>query len=132
MPLILYVLFAMTLMPIVLAWLGAYYRFKQFGRFDNHHPRIQQAQLTGTGARIQGAQLNAWESLIVFVAVLIIAVASGLDLNRLDTVAIVYLLCRLSHGGFYIANLAWLRSGVYALGMGCCLYLVYLSVQHSA
>ncbi|MGB2248676.1 MAG: MAPEG family protein, partial [Alcanivorax sediminis] len=80
MPNILYVLFAVSFLPIFLAWAGVYFRIKQFKRFDNHHPRQQQAALEGAGARAQAAQANAWEALIVFTMVCFIAYASGLDL----------------------------------------------------
>ncbi|MCK0155389.1 MAPEG family protein [Alcanivorax sp. S6407] len=129
MPTILYVLFAISFLPIFLAWVGVYFRIKQFRHFDNYHPRQQQAALEGAGARTQAAQANAWEALIVFTMVCFIAYASGLDLNRLDGVALLYLATRLLHPVLYIANLAWLRSGVFAVGMGCCLYIVYLAAS---
>lgn len=49
MPIILYVLFAISFLPFVMAWTAIYFRINQFGTFDNHHPRQQQAALTGTG-----------------------------------------------------------------------------------
>lgn len=129
MPTILYVLFAISFLPILLAWAGVYFRIKQFEHFDNHHPRQQQVALEGAGARTQAAQANAWEALIVFTMVCFIAHTTGLDLNRLDGVALLYLATRLLHPILYIANLARLRSGVFALGMGCCLYIVYLAAS---
>ena len=127
MPVILYTLFAASLMPILLAWTGAYFRVRQFGRFDNHYPRIQQNEMRGVGARVQAAQMNAWEALTVYLMVNFIAFASGLDLHSLDRVALIFISLRVLHAVFYIANLAWLRSGVFALSMVCCLYIVYLS-----
>ncbi|MEE3320548.1 MAG: MAPEG family protein [Pseudomonadota bacterium] len=78
---------------------------------------------------MQAAQANAWEALLLFTMVCFIAYASGLDLNRLDGVALLYLATRVLHPVLYIANLAWLRSGVFAVGMGCCLYIVYLAAS---
>ncbi|WP_290522285.1 MAPEG family protein [Alcanivorax sp.] len=129
MPIILYVLFAISFLPFVMAWTAIYFRINQFGTFDNHHPRQQQAALTGTGGRVQAAQANAWEALLLFTMVCFIAYASGLDLNRLDGVALLYLATRVLHPVLYIANLAWLRSGVFVVGMGCCLYIVYLAAS---
>lgn len=125
MPIILYVLFAVSFLPIFLAWAGVYFRIKQFKQFDNHHPRQQQTALVGAGARTQAAQANAWESLIIFTMVCFIAYASGLDLHALDAVALLYLATRVLHPILYIANLAWWRSGVFVVGMFCCLYIVY-------
>ena len=132
MPLILYTLFAVSFLPILLAWVGGYFRFRQFETFDNHYPRLQQAQMQGIGARVQAAQMNAWEALIIYTAVNLIAFASGLDLNTLDTVACAYLGLRILHGVFYLADWAWTRSSVFALGMFCCLYIVYRAATHAA
>ncbi|ATJ81939.1 MAPEG family protein [Halomonas beimenensis] len=125
MPVLLLVLFLVSLLPILLAWVGAILRVRQFGHLDNHHPRAQQARLTGLGARVNAAQANAWESLAVFAAVCIIAVGAGTDPARLDAAAWLFLACRLVHPVVYAANLAWWRSGVYGLGMAACLYIVW-------
>jgi uncharacterized MAPEG superfamily protein len=130
MPVIFYSLIVVSFMPILLAWAGAYVRIKQFGHLDNHYPRIQQSQLTGVGARIQGAQMNAWEALIMYTMVNFLADASGLDLYSLNYVAIAYVILRVLHAIFYIANLAWIRSGVFVLSMLCLLHILYLSVTH--
>lgn len=130
MPVILYTLFLASLMPILLAWTGVFFRIRQFGHFDNNHPRAQQAALTGAGARVQAAQMNAWESLIIYTVVVVIAFAAGVDLHSLSKVAIAFIVLRVLHAIVYIANLAWIRSGVYALSMICCLYIVYLSAVH--
>lgn len=37
------------------------------GGYDNHHPRTQQAQLTGFGARALAGHQNAFESLLILV-----------------------------------------------------------------
>ena len=129
MPTILYVLFAISFLPFVMAWTAIYFRISQFGTFDNYHPRQQQGALTGMGARVQAAQANAWEALTLFTLVCFIAYASGLDLNRLDGVALLFLAARVLHPILYIANLAWWRSAVFVVGMGCCLYIVYLAAS---
>lgn len=127
MPVILYSLFFVSFMPILLSWVGVYFRVKQFGKLDNNYPRVQQAQLSGIGARVQGAQMNAWEALIIYTMVNFIALASGLDMNSLNKVAIAFAMLRVLHAVFYIANLAWFRSSVFVLSMFCCLYIVFLS-----
>lgn len=38
------------------------------GRYDNHHPRAQQARLTGFGARALAAHLNSIEAFPLFAA----------------------------------------------------------------
>ena len=60
-------LLAAALLPYVWGGVTGAARSKQFGKADNKLPRLQQAQLTGFGARAHGAQMNAWEALAVFV-----------------------------------------------------------------
>ena len=43
-------------------------RRKQFGSVDNKLPRLQEAQLTGRGARAMGAHNNAFETFPFFAA----------------------------------------------------------------
>lgn len=123
MPVILSVLFIMALMPIAVAWIGGYYRKRQFGHFDNQHPRLQQSQLTGIGARAVAAQANCWESLQVFTVVVLIAIGAGFDLARLEVVSLVFLVLRVLYVAFYLANLSTLRSLTYGLGLLCCIYM---------
>ncbi|NVK42755.1 MAG: MAPEG family protein [Oceanospirillaceae bacterium] len=127
MPVILYVLFIVSILPILLAGIGNFMRARQFGAFDNHNPRGQQAQLSGAGARVQAAQANAWEALMVFGSSCFIGYASGVPLDSLSLVAMVFLVCRILHAVFYIADLAALRSLIFGVASACCLYIVYLS-----
>ena len=128
MPVILYVLFVVSALPIALAWTGSVYRIRQRGHFDNHHPRMQAAQLTGAGARAYAAQANAWESLQIFLVTALIAMATGLELSTLNVPALLFLLFRLLHPIFYIADWAWSRSFSYFGGMLCCLYIIWLAL----
>ncbi|WP_020681854.1 MAPEG family protein [Marinobacterium rhizophilum] len=125
MPVILYVLFIVSVMPIVLAGLGNYFRARQFGAFDNNNPRLQQSRLEGPGARAQAAQANAWEALSIFGVTCFIAYASGVELASLTGVALLFLACRVLHAVFYIANMAALRSLIFGAAMACCLYIVF-------
>ena len=128
MPTILMTLIAATFFPIVLAWVGGYFRMRAFGRVDNKHPRIQYAKLEGAGARAVGAQQNAWEALAMYTVAVLIAYASGLDLHTLTTPALVFILARVLHPVFYIANMDKLRSLVFMVGVGCCIDIFYLAV----
>jgi uncharacterized MAPEG superfamily protein len=134
MPVILYVLFIVSVLPILLAGVGNYFRARQFGAFDNSNPRLQQSRLEGPGARAQAAQANAWEALSIFGVTCFIAYASGIDLQSLNLVALIFLACRLLHAVFYIANLGALRSLIFGVAISCCLYIVYLAamVPHGA
>ncbi len=127
MPVILYVLFTVSVLPIALAGVGNYFRARQFGAFDNSNPRLQQARLEGIGARAQAAQNNAWEALAIFSATCFIAFASGVNLESLTLVAQIFLICRILHAVFYIANMAAMRSLIFSAALACCIYIVYLA-----
>lgn len=128
----LYALAVITFAPITLAFIAGYFRKKQFGHVDNHLPRQQQSQLTGIAARAHAAQMNAWEALMVFVAVVFITQAAGVPHTATTVPAWFFVGARLFHAGFYMANLAALRSTAFALGMAACGYMVFLAVNHSA
>jgi uncharacterized MAPEG superfamily protein len=125
MPVILYVLFVLSVVPILLAGVENYYRVRQFERFDNHNPRQQKARLAGVGARVNAAQANAWEALVVFSATCLIAYAGGADLSALGVAALLFLACRIAHALFYIADLAGLRSLAFGGAMLCSFYIVF-------
>ena len=121
------VLFIVSLLPMTLAVIGGYLRLKQFGKFDNNHPRQQQAQLTGLAARVYGAQQNAWEALVFYAVACMLAFFSSIDLYSLSYAAILFLLCRLLHPIFYMLNQATFRSLVFFVGWLANLYIIVKS-----
>jgi uncharacterized MAPEG superfamily protein len=129
MPILLYTLFAMMFMPLILTWVNVYFRYKDFGAVDNNNPRHQVSQQTGTGARVQAAQANTWEALIIYSITCFLAFASGADLHQFDDVALVYLGLRIAYVGFYIINKATLRSLTFVANMACCIYIVVQSIN---
>jgi uncharacterized MAPEG superfamily protein len=128
MPTILMTLFVAAVFPLVLAWVGGYFRMRQFGGIDNKHPRIQYAKLEGAGARAVGAQQNAWEALAIYTVAVFIAYASRLDLHTLTMPALVFISARVLHPVFYIANMDKLRSLAFVVGFFSCVYIFYLAV----
>ncbi|MBY5930742.1 MAPEG family protein [Halomonas sp. DP8Y7-3] len=124
MSIFLVTLFIASLLPILLAWIGAAWRVRQFGHLDNRHPRAQQAVMEGIGARLHAAQSNAWEALIVYLSTAVVAMGAGADLNSLDMPALVFLASRLLHPIAYALDWQWIRSGVFAIGMLACLVIM--------
>lgn len=120
------ILVALTFLPYFMSATALLLRRRQFGQIDNHYPRLQQAELRGVGARVHGAQANCWEALILFSVVVVIAHIAGLPLAKLDTVAIVFLGARLVYCAMYILDWAWARTGAFAAGILCCVYILYL------
>lgn len=123
MPFLFEVLFIVSLFPIILAVSGAYLRYRQCGRFDNHHPRLQQAQLTGMAARVLAAQKNAWEALILYTSMCVLAYVSPVDITEFNYVAGLFLLSRVAHPVFYLLNMASYRSLVFLVSWLSCLYI---------
>ncbi|MBY5990629.1 MAPEG family protein [Ferrimonas balearica] len=123
MPLVLWSLVLLLLLPYVLAGLGGYYKMRHLGGLDVHHPRLQDAGLAGMGNRIRASQSNAWEALAFFGACVLVAHLRGADLDALDLPALLFVATRLAHPLLYVGNLPPLRTAVVLLGVGLGLYL---------
>ncbi|WP_297809336.1 MAPEG family protein [uncultured Methylophaga sp.] len=123
MPFLFEVLFIVSLFPITLAVIGGYLRYRQFGRFDNHHPRLQQSQMSGLGARVLGAQKNAWEALIFYAVMCFLAQVSIVDVTEFSYAAGLFLLSRIAHPVFYMLDMHSYRSLVFLLGWLSCFYI---------
>ena len=132
MPTILITLFVAAIFPLALAWVGGYFRLRQFGAIDNQHPRIQYTKLEGAGGRAIAAQQNAWEDLAIYTLTVFIAFASGVDLHTLTTPALVFITTRVLHPVFYIANWDKLRSLAYIVGFFSCAYIFSVAVVSAA
>ena len=118
-----------VLLPYFLATLAGVFRFRQFGRIDNKNPRAQEAALEGVGARVQAAQQNAWEALPVFAAAVFVAHLAGADPERSSVAAVLFIVARVLHPAVYIANLDILRSTIFMVGLGSCIWLFVLAAQ---
>lgn len=96
---------------------------------NNNEPRIFLNELKGWGQRANWAQANSFEAFPAFAAAVIIgSVVSNVDQNTLDALALLFIICRLLHGVFYIANKAALRSTVWFIGMTSWVSIFVLSV----
>jgi uncharacterized MAPEG superfamily protein len=117
-------------LPYVLSFTGAYFKQRQFGSIDNKHPRIQAAKLEGVGARVLGAQMNAWEALGVFTAVQVVLHLANPEAARGSTAAnlsLLFLATRIAHPIFYLANIDVARSIAFLIGLVCAIWLVVLA-----
>ena len=114
--------------PYLIAGISVYFKNQQFGTVDNNSPRVQAASLEGAGARALAAQQNAWEALAVFTAAVVIASLTDADPTKSAMASILFVIARCFHAGFYIADLASLRSLSFGVGFVSCLYLIGLGV----
>ncbi len=88
------------------------------GGYDNNHPRQWEAKLEGWQARATAAQNNGFEALPLFVFAVLAAQLAGLDQARTDMLAMAFIGVRLVYTLTYLADLAALRSLVWAAGLG--------------
>lgn len=94
------------------------------GRYDNRHPRAQQARLTGFGARALAAHLNSFEAFPLFAVGVLMAHVTQTYGLLVDILAVSFVVCRVLYLLFYWYNLHWQRSLVWMLGLLCCLLLM--------
>lgn len=120
-------LLIVAVLPYLLANLGGYFKFRQFGNLDNNHPRIQALKLEGIGARALAAQMNAWEALSVFATAVFMAHLAHADPEASATAATLYLATRIAHPILYLADLATPRTLVFLVGLGALGRLFYLA-----
>ncbi|MCB1689758.1 MAG: MAPEG family protein [Halioglobus sp.] len=122
-------LLILCILPIICAWIAAYFRQQQLGSIDNKEPRIQSQQLSGAGARAVAAQGNSWEALAIFSAAALALFIAGVDLQSVSTLAMVFVALRIAYIPAYIANVDILRSLIFIGGFGICLYFFYLALS---
>ena len=91
--------------------------------FNNRTPRQFQAQLSGVALRAHWAHLNSLEAFPPFAAGVLVAQQLGAAQGRIDALAIAFVILRLAYGACYLADVATLRSIVWAAGLGCTIAL---------
>jgi uncharacterized MAPEG superfamily protein len=97
------------------------------GGIDNHAPRRTLAQLTGWRQRADWAHRNHFEAFAPFAAAVIVAELAQVPQSRIDWLAAAFVALRIVYTGFYLADLATLRSITWSLGLIAVLALFVLS-----
>ncbi|MGB0895034.1 MAG: MAPEG family protein [Parashewanella sp.] len=113
-------LFIAMLLPYLAKAPVAYAQVKM-GRYDNHHPRAQQAKLTGFGARALAAHQNEFEALLIFSISVLAVMASQSANDSAAMFAIGYLVSRVAFQLLYLFDFSSLRSLSWFVGFGCSL-----------
>lgn len=102
-------------------------------RYDNRDPRgWQSRQEDPRSQRANAAHLNAFEAFAPFAAGVIGAQLAGVEASWICILAIAFVVFRILHGVFYLANVAPLRSLAWVGGLGCVVALLVLSALASA
>ncbi|SDG26477.1 Uncharacterized conserved protein, MAPEG superfamily [Pseudomonas benzenivorans] len=97
---------------------------QESGVYDNHHPRSQQARLTGFGARALAAHLNSFEAFPLFAVGVLMAHVTQTHGVLVDGLAVTFVLARVLYLLCYWADWHWQRSLVWGVGLLCSLLLM--------
>ena len=92
---------------------------KGFEGYDNGMPRQWLAKQTGFRARANAAQANLFESLPFFFAAVIIASIANAPQEKVDLLAIGFVLMRIAYLVCYVADWPTSRSIVWLAGLAC-------------
>lgn len=94
-------------------------------RYDNRDPRGWVSKQENPRVhRANAAHLNSFESFAPFAASVLMAQFGGLDPQRINLLAMIFIGARILHGFFYLTNKAPLRSLAWLVGLGCVLALM--------
>jgi uncharacterized MAPEG superfamily protein len=97
-------------------------------RFNNRNPRGWLDHQQGFRKRAHNAQLNSFEAFPFFAAAVIIAHLAHAPQDRVDVVAVIFVLARLGYLICYLADWHWMRSLVWLVGWLACLTIFLLGV----
>ena len=95
------------------------------GKYDNNHPREQQAALTGFGARALAAHQNAFESLIIFAPAVLLALITQNTGEFIQQLVVIHIIARLLYNILYLYNIGLLRSLSWAVGIFCSFTIIW-------
>jgi len=118
--------FVAALLPYIWTSLAKFAGGK-FGDAENRAPREYLETLGGWRKRAHWAQLNAFEAFPPFAAAVIIAHLQQVSQLRIDGLALAFVVLRVLHGVFYLADRGYWRSTVWFSAVGCVIALFILS-----
>lgn len=130
MTILIWCLFAATLLPY-LAKAPVAIAMNKLNGYDNNHPRSQQAKLTGFGARALAAHQNAFESLIIFVPAVLLAIATNNITNTITMLAVTHVIARVAYNLLYLFNIGLLRSIVWAIATVSSFAIIWQCIPQS-
>jgi uncharacterized MAPEG superfamily protein len=87
------------------------------GGYDNHDPRGWLGRQTGLSARANAAQMNSFEALPFFIGAVLLAHQLNAPQDRVDALAVGFIVCRVVYLVMYVTNKANLRTLAWIAGM---------------
>ncbi len=86
-------------------------------RFDNSNPRLWLERQQGFRARANAAQANSFEAFPFFAAAVIVAHLTQAPQDRIDALAVMFVVARAAFIVFYVSDWHWARSIVWTIGV---------------
>lgn len=96
-------------------------------RHDNAAPRPSSLEKTGWRQRANWAHFNAFEAFPSFAAAVAFARFETVPSYKVANFALAFVVFRILHGAFYIANKSTLRSLSWAMGFACTIRIFILA-----
>ncbi len=85
-------------------------------RYNNRNPRRWLDQQQGFRARANAAQANGFEAFPFFAAAVIVAHLTHAPQDRIDALAVIFIVARVAYFLCYLADWHWPRSIVWTIG----------------
>ncbi len=97
--------------------------------YNNRNPRAWVAKQTDNYKvqRANAAHLNAFEAFAPFAAGVVMTQLAGVDPERITFLAIAFIVFRVLHGAFYMADAQLMRSLAWLGGFACVLVLLVMA-----
>jgi uncharacterized MAPEG superfamily protein len=111
MPIALWCVLLAGIMPVVTTGIA-----KWGAPLDNNHPRDWANNLAGYRRRAYAAHQNSYEAFPFFGVAVLAAGATGASQGLVNLLAMLFIAARIGYTGAYLANLATLRSVLWAVG----------------
>jgi len=115
---------AACILPMAVALTPKVASVKTKDRYDNAEPREWAGRQDGWAKRAIAAHQNGFEALPLFIAAVILAQQAHANQDRIDILAMTFVLIRVTYSIIYISNLATLRTVVWFAGIGVSLAIL--------
>lgn len=124
---ILICLFIAILLPIITKIPLAIAQGKE--GYDNQNPRVQQARLTGFGARAKASHENAFEALIMFAPGVLALIGMAGVTHTAIHYAMGWIVARIAYHICYLVNLDKIRSLFWFVGYVLSLLILWEAIK---
>lgn len=117
-----------VLIAAALPYLWVFIAQRSGERYNAHDPRGWQAkQSNPRSVRAHAAHLNGFEAFPAFAAGVVLAQLADVAPHTINLLAVAFVVLRVLHGLFYVADKPPLRSLTWLLGLLCALALIALA-----